>query len=139
VMVILGAERFGLAQLHQLRGRVGRRGQRAFAVLVSEAAGESERLSAMTERDPKTGEALDGFELAKRDLEIRGAGEFLGKEQSGESELRIVDLADADPALIDETAIEADTMLAKDPQLERPEHAAIAAAVEELWRRYALA
>jgi ATP-dependent DNA helicase RecG len=93
----------------------------------------------MTERDPKTGEPLDGFELAKRDLEIRGAGEFLGKEQSGESELRIVDLADADPALIDETAIEADAMLAKDPQLERPEHAAIAAAVEELWRRYALA
>ena len=139
VMVILGAERFGLAQLHQLRGRVGRRGQKAFAVLVSEAAGESERLAAMTERDPKTGEPLDGFELAKRDLEIRGAGEFLGKEQSGESELRIVDLADADPALIDETATEADGMLAKDPQLERPEHAAIAAAVEELWRRYALA
>jgi len=139
VMVILGAERFGLAQLHQLRGRVGRRGQRAFAVLVSEAAGESERLSAMTERDPKTGEALDGFELAKRDLEIRGAGEFLGKEQSGESELRIVDLADADPALIDETAAEADALLGQDPQLESPEHAALATAVDELWRRYAFA
>jgi len=139
VMVILGAERFGLAQLHQLRGRIGRRGQKAFAILVSEAAAGSERLAAMTEVSERTGEPLDGFELAKRDLEIRGAGEFLGKEQSGESELRIVDLADADPELIDETAVEADALLAKDPQLERPEHALLAAAVEELWRRYALA
>ncbi|HET7699566.1 MAG TPA: ATP-dependent DNA helicase RecG [Candidatus Limnocylindria bacterium] len=142
VMVILGAERFGLAQLHQLRGRVGRRGQRAFCVLVSEQAEESSRLAAMTERmrlADGTERPLNGFELAKRDLEIRGAGEFLGKRQSGESELRIVDLADADPALIDETAVEADALLAADPQLQRPEHAGLAAAVDELWRRYALA
>ncbi len=142
VMVVLGAERFGLAQLHQLRGRVGRRGQRAYCVLVSEAAEESERLAAMTEKKRLAdGEEvpLDGFDLAKRDLEIRGAGEFLGKRQSGESELRIVDLADVDPALIDETSAEADRLLADDPQLERPEHAALAGAVEELWRRYALA
>ena len=137
VMIILGAERFGLAQLHQLRGRVGRRGQRAYAVLVSEKADESARLKAMTELDSKTGKPLDGFELARRDLEIRGAGEFLGKRQSGESELRIVDLADVDPALIDETAVEADALLARDPQLESPEHAALAEAVDELWRRYA--
>jgi ATP-dependent DNA helicase RecG len=139
VMVILGAERFGLAQLHQLRGRIGRRGQKAFAILISEKAEESERLAAMTARDDKTGKPLDGFQLAQRDLEIRGAGEFLGKEQSGESELRIVNYADVDPELVDETAAEADALLAKDPQLERPEHALIAAAVEELWRRYALA
>jgi ATP-dependent DNA helicase RecG len=139
VMIILGAERFGLAQLHQLRGRVGRRGQKAYAILVSEAAEESARLAAMIEKNPQTGESLNGFELAKRDLEIRGAGEFLGKRQSGESELRIVDLADADRTLIDETAVEADELLAKDPQLERPEHAALAAAVDELWRRYAFA
>src|SRR5581483_5619511 len=139
VMVVLGAERFGLAQLHQLRGRVGRRGQKAWAILVSEKAEESERLRAMTERNAKTGEPLNGFELAQRDLEIRGAGEFLGKRQSGESELRIVDLADVDPALIDESAVEADALLARDPQLERPEHAALAAAVDELWRRYAFA
>src|SRR5205823_12966000 len=89
VMVVLGAERFGLAQLHQLRGRVGRRGQRAYAVLVSEKAEESERLAAMTERKRLADGSevpLDGFDLAKRDLEIRGAGEFLGKRQSGESE-----------------------------------------------------
>ena len=139
VMVILGAERFGLAQLHQLRGRVGRRGQKAYAILVSEAAGESERLAAMVEKNAKTGEPLNGFELARRDLEIRGAGEFLGKQQSGESELRIVDLADADQTLIDETAVEADQLLGKDAELQRPEHAALAAAVDDLWRRYAFA
>ena len=140
VMVILGAERFGLAQLHQLRGRVGRRGQRAYCVLVSEKAEESERLAAMTEISQKTGKPLDGFELAKRDLEIRGAGQFLGTEQSGlENELRIVNMADVDPKLLDETAVEADALLAGDPQLEHPDHAALAAAVDELWRRYALA
>jgi len=139
VMVVLGSERFGLAQLHQLRGRIGRRGQKAFAILISEKAEESERLAAMTEISEKTGKPLDGFELAKRDLQIRGAGEFLGKEQSGESELRIVDLADVDPRLIDETAAEADQLLADDPQLERPEHATLSAAVDALWRRYAQA
>jgi ATP-dependent DNA helicase RecG len=140
VMIILGAERFGLAQLHQLRGRVGRRGQRAFCVLVSEAAEGSERLAAMTEKKPGTDLPLDGFDLAKRDLQIRGAGEFLGKRQSGEeNELRIVDLADVDPALIDETAVEADRILAADPQLERAEHASLEQAVADLWRRYALA
>ena len=140
VMVVLGADRFGLAQLHQLRGRVGRRGQKAFCVLVSEKAGESERLAAMTEIDRRTGKSLDGFELAKRDLAIRGAGQFLGELQAGlENELRIVDLADLDPSLLDETALEADQILARDPQLERPEHAGLAAAVDELWRRYALA
>ena len=143
VMVVLGAERFGLAQLHQLRGRVGRRGQRAFCVLVSEKAAESERLAAMTatKRGPDGAELpLDGFDLAKKDLEIRGAGEFLGEAQSGmENELRIVDLADLDPALMDQTAVETDRILEADPQLERPEHAGLAAAVDDLWRRYALA
>jgi ATP-dependent DNA helicase RecG len=137
VMVVLGAERFGLAQLHQLRGRVGRGGKRSFAVLVSDDAGDSERLSAMIER--QDGEPLDGFALAQRDLEIRGAGEFLGDEQSGIDELRIVDLKDVDPRLARETAEDADLILAADPTLERLEHAGLARSVEALWRRYALA
>jgi len=137
VMVILGAERFGLAQLHQLRGRVGRGDKRSFAVLVSDDAGGSERLQAMVERTD--GKPLDGFALAQRDLEIRGAGEFLGDEQSGVDELRIVDLKDVDPRLARETAEDADAVLAVDPTLERPENAGLAAAVEALWRRYALA
>jgi ATP-dependent DNA helicase RecG len=137
VMVVLGAERFGLAQLHQLRGRVGRGDKRSFAVLVSDNAGGSERLQAMVEL--KDGKPLDGFALAQRDLEIRGAGEFLGDEQSGVDELRIVDLKDVDPRLARETAEDADAILAHDPTLERPEHAGLAVAVEALWRRYALA
>jgi ATP-dependent DNA helicase RecG len=135
-MVVLGAERFGLAQLHQLRGRVGRGTARAYCVLVSEAS-DSERLAAMVEQ--KDGRPLNGFELARRDLEIRGAGEFLGERQHGVPELRIVDLADVDPRLISETAEEADRILADDATLERPEHGELAGAVDQLWRRYALA
>jgi ATP-dependent DNA helicase RecG len=136
VMVVLGAERFGLAQLHQLRGRVGRGGERAYCVLVSDAS-DSDRLAAMVEK--KDGRPLDGFELAKRDLAIRGAGEFLGVRQSGVPELRIVDLADVDPELISETAEEADRILASDTALARSEHAELSRAVDQLWRRYALA
>ncbi len=141
VMIVLGAERFGLAQLHQLRGRVGRRERRSFCVLVS-GVSDSARLAAMSEKKPLAdgGEApLDGFDLAKRDLEIRGAGEFLGERQSGAPELRIVDLADLDPRLISQTAEEADRILGNDPLLERDEHHSLAAAVDDLWDRYALA
>ncbi len=137
VMVVLGAERFGLAQLHQLRGRVGRGEKRSFAVLVSEAAGESERLAAMTEQ--KDGKALDGFELARRDLTIRGPGEFLGQRQHGLPELRVVDLSDVDPLLLQETAQEADRILQSDGELRSAEHRGLAAEVEQLWRRTALA
>jgi ATP-dependent DNA helicase RecG len=136
VMVVLGAERFGLAQLHQLRGRIGRGSERSYCVLVSEAS-DSERLAAMVEM--KDGRPIDGFELAKRDLAIRGAGEFLGARQHGVPELRIVDLADVDPELISETADEADRILAGDPELARAEHATLSGAVDVLWRRYALA
>ena len=141
VMVVLGAERFGLAQLHQLRGRIGRGSERSYCVLVSDAS-DSERLAAMTakKRDENGREVpLDGFDLAQRDLAIRGAGEFLGVRQSGVPELRIVDLADVDPDLISETAEEADRILAGDATLARSEHAELARAVDQLWRRYALA
>jgi ATP-dependent DNA helicase RecG len=89
--------------------------------------------------EKKDGRPLDGFELAARDLAIRGAGEFLGERQSGVPELRIVDLADVDPELISETAGEADRILAGDPGLARSEHAELLRAVGQLWRRYALA
>jgi ATP-dependent DNA helicase RecG len=136
VMVVLGADRFGLAQLHQLRGRVGRGAEKAYCVLVSDAA-DSPRLAAMVEQ--KDGRPLNGFELAERDLEIRGAGEFLGERQSGAPELRVVDLADVDPRLVEETAGEADRILREDSELVRPEHELLARAVDQLWRRYALA
>jgi ATP-dependent DNA helicase RecG len=86
LMVIEHAERMGLAQLHQLRGRVGRGAEQSYCLLVSRprdqlSEGAVERLEAMTQ-------TTDGFELAERDLEIRGEGELLGARQSGLSDLR---------------------------------------------------
>jgi ATP-dependent DNA helicase RecG len=92
MMVIEGAERFGLAQLHQLRGRVGRGTDESFCVLVSEAAEgttEHERLRAVTATS-------DGFELAERDFELRREGNVLGLAQSGLPRLRVATLADPD-------------------------------------------
>ncbi len=93
LMVIEHAERFGLSQLHQLRGRVGR-GPAASACVLLYSTGESGRLGE-TARDRlrAMAETQDGFEIARRDLEIRGPGEFLGARQSGAPMLRFADLA----------------------------------------------
>jgi ATP-dependent DNA helicase RecG len=90
IMIVQEADRFGLAQLHQLRGRVGRGAEQSYCLLVSRAREEltetaSERLEALVE-------SSDGFELAERDLEIRGEGQLLGARQSGYSDLRFVRL-----------------------------------------------
>jgi ATP-dependent DNA helicase RecG len=90
IMIVQEADRFGLAQLHQLRGRVGRGAEQSYCLLVSRAREELsevavERLEAMVE-------TTDGFELAERDLEIRGEGQLLGARQSGYSDLRFVRL-----------------------------------------------
>lgn len=88
VMLIYHAERFGLAQLHQLRGRVGRGAEQSFCVLLSDAASEmaTQRLQTMVETN-------DGFAIAERDLALRGPGEFLGVRQSGLPEFSVGDLA----------------------------------------------
>jgi ATP-dependent DNA helicase RecG len=94
LMVIEHAERFGLSQLHQLRGRVGR-GAAASACVLMYATGESGRVSETArERLRAMVETSDGFEIARRDLEIRGPGEFLGARQSGAALLRFADLAE---------------------------------------------
>jgi ATP-dependent DNA helicase RecG len=90
IMIVQEADRFGLAQLHQLRGRVGRGAEQSYCLLVSRAREElsesaSERLEALVA-------TTDGFELAERDLEIRGEGQLLGARQSGYSDLRFVRL-----------------------------------------------
>jgi ATP-dependent DNA helicase RecG len=90
IMIVQEADRFGLAQLHQLRGRVGRGAEQSYCLLVSRAREELsesavERLEAMVA-------TTDGFELAERDLEIRGEGQLLGARQSGYSDLRFVRL-----------------------------------------------
>jgi ATP-dependent DNA helicase RecG len=99
LMVIEHAERFGLSQLHQLRGRVGR-GAAASACVLLYGTGESGRLGE-TARERLRAMAMtnDGFEIARRDLEIRGPGEFLGARQSGAPLLRFADLSIDTPLL----------------------------------------
>ncbi|MDP1900229.1 MAG: ATP-dependent DNA helicase RecG [Rubrivivax sp.] len=111
LMVIEHAERFGLAQLHQLRGRVGRGAAASVCVLLYSgplsATGRA-RLKAMAETN-------DGFEIARRDLEIRGPGEFMGARQSGDALLRFADLAQ-DSALLLHARAAAPRLLAEQPQ-----------------------
>jgi ATP-dependent DNA helicase RecG len=111
LMVIEHAERFGLAQLHQLRGRVGRGAAASACVLLYTAplsATGKARLKAMAETN-------DGFEIARRDLEIRGPGEFMGSRQSGDALLRFADLAE-DSALLQQARAVAPRLLREHPQ-----------------------
>ena len=116
LMVIEHAERFGLSQLHQLRGRVGR-GAAASACVLLYSTGEAPRLGETARaRLRAMAETNDGFEIARRDLEIRGPGEFLGARQSGAAMLRFADLA-TDTALLDWARRIAPLMLDRDPAL----------------------
>ncbi len=112
LMVIEHAERFGLAQLHQLRGRVGRGAVASVCVLLYTGplspTGKA-RLKAMAETN-------DGFEIARRDLDIRGPGEFMGARQSGDALLRFADLG-ADSALLDQARAVAPRLLVQDPRV----------------------
>ncbi|WP_287741527.1 ATP-dependent DNA helicase RecG [Diaphorobacter sp.] len=116
LMVIEHAERFGLSQLHQLRGRVGR-GAAASACVLLYSTGDSGRLGE-TARDrlKAMAETTDGFEIARRDLEIRGPGEFLGARQSGDALLRFADLA-TDTLLLEWARETAPQMLDRHPLL----------------------
>jgi ATP-dependent DNA helicase RecG len=111
LMVIEHAERFGLAQLHQLRGRVGRGSVASVCVLLYTAplspTGKA-RLKAMAETN-------DGFEIARRDLDIRGPGEFMGARQSGDALLRFADLA-SDDGLLQQARSLAPQLLRDHPQ-----------------------
>jgi ATP-dependent DNA helicase RecG len=135
VMLVEHAERFGLAQLHQLRGRVGRGAARSFCILLaSEPLSDDarERLLAMTRTQ-------DGFRLAEIDLEIRGPGEFFGTRQSGVPELRTGSLL-THARLLEEARQDAQQLVARDPGLRLPEHRALREALVARWReRLALA
>jgi ATP-dependent DNA helicase RecG len=116
LMVIEHAERFGLSQLHQLRGRVGR-GAAASACVLLYSTGEAPRLGETARARLKAMvETQDGFEIARRDLEIRGPGEFLGARQSGAPLLRFADLA-TDSELLAWARALAPVMLDKYPEL----------------------
>jgi ATP-dependent DNA helicase RecG len=127
VMLIEGADRFGLAQLHQLRGRVGRGAAQSYCLLIPthEDATETERLQAMVRTN-------SGFELADLDLKIRGPGEFLGTRQAGfASTLRMASITDV--ALIEKARTQAQALFERDPNLSQPEHALLAEAFERFW------
>ena len=127
VMLIEGANRFGLAQLHQLRGRVGRGADQSFCLLIPdhEDSAENERLLAMAETN-------DGFVLAERDLQQRGPGEFLGTRQAGfASALRMASLTDL--ALIEQARAQAQAMFERDPDLAQPDHRLLAEALGRFW------
>ena len=116
LMVIEHAERFGLSQLHQLRGRVGR-GAAASACVLLYSTGDAPRLSeAARARLRAMAETNDGFEIARRDLDIRGPGEFLGARQSGDAMLRFADI-DRDIELLDWARKEAPMLLDQHPAL----------------------
>jgi ATP-dependent DNA helicase RecG len=126
VMMIEGANRFGLAQLHQLRGRVGRGDDQSICVLIPETEDslENERLKVMTETN-------DGFVLAEKDLQQRGPGDFIGYRQSGFADLRMARITDI--RLIELARNVAEELFAADPMLSNPENALLLGKVSEFW------
>ena len=129
VMVIENAERFGLSQLHQLRGRVGRGGNQSYCILMSKYELTSDgrkRLNAMVSTN-------DGFEIANIDLQLRGPGDIQGTQQSGMLDFKIADLA-KDEKLVSYTRNLAIQILDDDPDLQKPEHHRLKAKVDELIR-----
>ncbi len=127
VMLIEGADRFGLAQLHQFRGRVGRGSHQSYCLLLADTASEEagKRLS-LVER---TG---DGFALAEADLELRGPGEFFGTRQSGLPELKMAKLSDVQ--LLELARREAIRLFQESPYLDRPDYRLLAQEVLRLWQ-----
>jgi ATP-dependent DNA helicase RecG len=121
VMLIEAAERYGLSQLHQLRGRVGRGDHASLCILFGDP--KQPRLAALANE-------RDGFRLAEIDLELRGAGEVLGTRQSGLPEFRVARLPD-DQELLERAKLRADELLSADPRLELPENGLLRAAVVE--------
>ena len=126
LMIIENAERFGLSQLHQLRGRVGRGRHKSYCVLVSDAKGADarERLAALTH-------IHDGFKIAEEDLRLRGPGDFFGARQHGLPELHIADLG-ADMDVLKTAQAAAQALLAEDPALVREENHPVRQAAERL-------
>lgn len=127
LMVIEDADRFGLSQLHQLRGRVGRGKDKAWCVLLSGSRNEEtrQRLKALCATN-------DGFRIAEKDLELRGPGDFFGQRQHGLPQLRVADLA-GDTRVLYEAKEAAEQLLAEDPELRRPEHRPVLDRVHRLF------
>jgi ATP-dependent DNA helicase RecG len=128
VMVVEHAERFGLAQLHQLRGRVGRDVLPSYCYLITSPVISSDAVVRMKTMVS----TLDGFELSEMDLKIRGPGDILGLAQSGQREGGLVDLR-RDGALVEKARFKAEEILKEDPELRKPRNAPIRVKLD---RRY---
>ena len=127
LMIVENAERFGLSQLHQLRGRVGRGKHRSYCVLMtsshsSEAMGRLRTLASTT----------DGFQISEEDLKLRGPGDFFGSRQHGLPQMRLADLA-GDMRLLQQAQESARALLEEDPKLERPENRPVLERVRALF------
>jgi ATP-dependent DNA helicase RecG len=129
LIVVENADRFGLSQLHQLRGRVGRGEHKSYCVLFEGAGGAAarERLGAMTRYS-------DGFKISEQDLALRGPGDFFGSRQHGLPDLRITSLV-SDMDTLESAQSAARAVLEGDPGLRRPENAALAASVSAMFAR----
>jgi ATP-dependent DNA helicase RecG len=144
-MVIEHAERFGLAQLHQLRGRVGRGADQSFCILMASYLPREVRprvtpdgrpdadVSSAQQRLAALVNSHDGFIIAEEDLRIRGPGEFLGLRQWGLPEFRAANLV-RDAPLLELARQEAFAMVSRDPGLTLPQHQAVKAAMGRRWK-----
>jgi len=130
VMLIENAERFGLSQLHQLRGRVGRGDAKSYCILVSECSTDNcrERMKIMTE-------SSDGFVISQKDLELRGSGQFFGTRQHGLPELKVANLFE-DSHILQEAVEAANELIGSDPTLSSPSFSNIRSRIETLFEGF---
>jgi ATP-dependent DNA helicase RecG len=128
VMLVESADRFGLSQLHQFRGRVGRGQEQSYCLLLAQNPSEvaKERLDIIEK-------IQDGFQLAEEDLKLRGPGEFFGTRQSGLPDLRMTKLSDV--GLLELARNEAIRLFQIDPGLEKPEHYLLAKELARVWQQ----
>jgi len=128
VMLVEAADRFGLSQLHQFRGRVGRGEKQSYCILLSENPSEygQERLKAIEEIN-------DGFLLAEKDLELRGPGEFFGTRQSGLPDLKMARLSDT--KILETARREARILFEQDPDMKQAEHVLLVREYDRIWHK----
>jgi ATP-dependent DNA helicase RecG len=126
VMMVESADRFGLSQLHQFRGRVGRGQEQSYCMLLAQNPSivAKERLDIIEK-------IKDGFQLAEEDLKLRGPGEFFGTRQSGMPDLKMAKLSDV--PLLELARREAEKLFEKDKSLEKPEHSLLAKELARVW------
>lgn len=129
LMVIEHAERFGLSQLHQLRGRVGRSDIPSYCILLAQHRGSEDARKRLKVMEQTT----DGFRIAEEDLAIRGPGEFMGIRQSGLPDFRVANII-RDGRILNEARTDAFALIEKDSFLEKPEHAALKAVLIHKWQ-----